>query len=65
MRTSLGKPAWNKGLHYKNNKSSEVNKDRRYMHKDGRNITVKPEDIDKYLADGWVLGRITKKRKKE
>lgn len=65
MRTSLGKPAWNKGLHYKNPKLSEVNKDRTYMHKDGRNTTVKPEDIDEYLAKGWVIGRITKKRKKE
>lgn len=65
LASNKGKSSWNKGLHYKNNKSSEVNKDRRYIHKDGRNTTVKPEDLDKYLADGWVLGRITKKRKKE
>lgn len=65
---SIGKASWNKGIPCKptsKTKLSEANRDRKYMNNGVKNTTVKPEDIDEYLAKGWVIGRITKKRKKE
>ena len=36
---------------------------RKWMTKDNFSKQVKPEDIDKYLSDGWIYGRskVTKK----
>lgn len=35
---------------------SEKNKDKKAMHKDGISTWVFKEDIDEYLANGWILG---------
>lgn len=65
-RASLGKTPWNKGISCKYGKKiGDANRNRTYMHKDGKNTTVKPDDIDKYLSDGWIIGRLSKKEKEK
>lgn len=42
----------------------KTNKGRRFVHKDGVERQVKPEDLDQYLADGYILGMSDATRKK-
>lgn len=41
-------------------KISEARRGKIYVRKDGKSIVISPEDLDKYLADGWERGRVGK-----
>lgn len=39
-------------------KITKANKGRRHMWKDGKETVVKPNEVQKYLDDGWIIGRV-------
>lgn len=46
-------------------KISEATRGRIYLHKNSETTSVRPEDVDKYLREGWERGPITPVRSKD
>lgn len=46
-----------KGLH-KPSRPNQKQENRKWINKDGKSIMVKSEDLDKYIEDGYSLGRV-------
>lgn len=63
-RAKMGAKARDWNLNHKDYKQlSEHNKGNRMMNKDGICHRVYPEDFEKYLAEGWVFGGLSRKGK--
>lgn len=46
-------------------KITKANKGRRHMWKDGKETVVNPNEVQKYLDNGWIIGRVDPRSKRK